>query len=308
MLRFRIPTLIAAVTLFLFSAALALAQPSPGRIVGTVRDANGAPVGGAAVTITNQETGAKQIVRSMETGAFSAADLPPGTYTVTVDPQGFLPVVQRNIRLDPGATRTLDVVLEVRVAEEVTVTAMKHEGTVHDTPFSIVAPDDEDSASEGHRELRAAGEPNGQRVRAEPGTRPEPGLDPRRLLGPDRARPAGPQGGSGNLPGRIADLLPPVHAQHRPLRHESRRGPARPAGYPLRLGFPVGDRAIHQQPARARRHPVLRRGHRIHDRRRQPGGRGQGRNQCSPSATRRPFASRRTSTTSRGTWTPCSRT
>jgi iron complex outermembrane recepter protein len=149
MLRFWIAILMAAVALFVFTAAPTSAQPSTGRIIGTVRDANGVPVAGAPITITNQETGAKKVVRSLETGAFTATDLPPGTYTVSADPQGFLPVMHRDQRVDAGGTVTVDVVLEVRVAEEVTVTAMKREGTVHDTPFSVVAPSEEELQQKG---------------------------------------------------------------------------------------------------------------------------------------------------------------
>ncbi len=148
MLRFRIAFL-TLLALFVLPAAFTLAQVTNGRISGTVRDANGVPIAGAAVTITNQETGARQIVRSLETGAFSAVDLAPGLYTVVVDPQGFLAVTRRDVRVDPGATANVEIALEVRVSEEVTVTAMKREGTVHDTPFSLVAPDDEDLHQDG---------------------------------------------------------------------------------------------------------------------------------------------------------------
>ncbi len=101
MLRFRIAILTAAVLFFVHSGT-SLAQASTGRITGTVRDANNVPVAGAPVTITNQETGATTVVRTNETGAFSAVDLAPGTYTVTADPQGFLPVVHQNQRIDAG--------------------------------------------------------------------------------------------------------------------------------------------------------------------------------------------------------------
>ena len=46
--------LLISALLILFSALPALAQSS-GRITGTVRDANGAPVGGAAVTTVVQD-------------------------------------------------------------------------------------------------------------------------------------------------------------------------------------------------------------------------------------------------------------
>ncbi len=119
------------------------AQSSPGKITGTVTDANGAPLARAAVLITNQETRATRVVRTLESGAFGAADLPPGLYTVAADVQGFLKVTHADQRLGAGATLTVDFTLEVRIAEEITVTALKREETVHNTPFSIAAPSEE---------------------------------------------------------------------------------------------------------------------------------------------------------------------
>ncbi|MFY9551332.1 MAG: TonB-dependent receptor [Thermoanaerobaculia bacterium] len=148
MLRLRIATLMAAVALFVLSAAPAPAQPSTGKIIGTVRDANGVPVPGVPITIKNQATGATRVVRSLDTGAFEA-DLPPGVYTVTANPQGFLSVTHRDQRVEAGATSTLDLTLEVRVAEEVTVTAMKREETVHNTPESIAVQTQEDLQQKG---------------------------------------------------------------------------------------------------------------------------------------------------------------
>src|SRR6478672_6928868 len=106
--------LLLSALLILFSALPALAQSS-GRITGTVRDANGAPVGGAPVTVRNQETGASQIVRSASNGAYEAANLAPGLYTVTVDVQGFRPVTLRDQRVGEGAMVSADFSLELRI-------------------------------------------------------------------------------------------------------------------------------------------------------------------------------------------------
>jgi iron complex outermembrane receptor protein len=126
-----------------------LAQPVPGKISGTLRDAQGNPVPGANITVTNQQTGATKTVRSNETGGFEAGDLAPGLYTVSADPQGFLRVTRHDLRVAEGATLNLDLALEVRIAEEVTVTAMKREDTVHNVPFSVVAPTEEDLQQKG---------------------------------------------------------------------------------------------------------------------------------------------------------------
>jgi iron complex outermembrane receptor protein len=131
------------------SATPTLAQPSAGKIAGTVGAANGAPIAGAAITITNQETGAARVVRSSATGAYEAADLPPGLYTVSADIQGFRKVIQRDRRLDAGATLTVDFGLQLRVTEDITVTAMKREDTVSNTPVSIAAPTEETLRARG---------------------------------------------------------------------------------------------------------------------------------------------------------------
>lgn len=152
----------ACASLMLLFTAPAIAQPSPGKIGGTVRDANGAPIGGAPVTITNQETGDRRVATSSTSGAYEAGDLAPGVYSVTVDVQGFRKAVQRGQRVDAGATLTVDVTLQLKVTEEVTVTAMKREQTVFDTPVSVAAPTEEDLRERGAQSIEdvAANVPN----------------------------------------------------------------------------------------------------------------------------------------------------
>ena len=143
MLQRRIPILMIWATLIALLSWPALAQTSAGKISGMVRDANGSPIAGAAVTITNQETGTARTVRTSLAGAYEAADLPPGLYTVSTDVQGFRRVIQRGRRLDAGATLSVDFVLELKVTEDVTVTAMKREETVSTAPVSVAAPTEE---------------------------------------------------------------------------------------------------------------------------------------------------------------------
>ncbi|MFN2633173.1 MAG: TonB-dependent receptor, partial [Thermoanaerobaculia bacterium] len=139
----RIAIPIVCVAFMLFLPAPSFAQSPTGRITGIVRVANGATVGGATVTITNQETGAVKVVRSGGNGAYEAADLPAGVYTVSADVQGFRRAVSKDRRLDAGAILSIDLSLEVKIAEEVTVTAMKREETILNTPVSVAAPTEE---------------------------------------------------------------------------------------------------------------------------------------------------------------------
>src|SRR6476659_6389113 len=145
--RSRTALLVGAI-LTILSALPARAQSS-GRIVGTIRNATGGTVSGAPITVTNQETGASRVVRSTTNGTYEAADLPPGMYTVATDVQGFRRVTQRDQRLAAGATMTVDFVLEIRVAEDVTVTAQKREETVHEVPFSVAATTEETMRDRG---------------------------------------------------------------------------------------------------------------------------------------------------------------
>ncbi len=127
-----------AVALLLLWAAPAWAQ-APGVLSGVVRDASGAAVPGAALTLTNQAGGAAQSATSAPDGTFSVS-LPAGTYSVTATLRGLGTQTQKNLKLDAGATLTAELTLQTQRSEEVTVTAMKREETVQNTPFSIAAP------------------------------------------------------------------------------------------------------------------------------------------------------------------------
>jgi iron complex outermembrane recepter protein len=149
MLKPRIAILMACTVLTALPATPISAQAPPGKIAGTVRVASGAPVAGAPITIMNQDTGATRVVRSSASGAYEAADLPPGLYTVSADVQGFRKVVRKDQQLVAGGTLTVDVALELKLAAEATVTAMKREDTVSSVPVSVAAPDASDIRERG---------------------------------------------------------------------------------------------------------------------------------------------------------------
>lgn len=114
------------VVLAFFSfTALAFSQETTGSIIGTVKDANGAVVSGATVTITDSEK--KVVVRTMNTndeGAFVASDLPSGLYDVAVEAANFKKHIETRVKLDVGQRRPVEVALEAgNVNEVVTVQA-----------------------------------------------------------------------------------------------------------------------------------------------------------------------------------------
>src|ERR1700704_3093524 len=78
----------------------AWAQVESGSIVGTIRDASGAAVDSAAVTVTNTATNIASRVSSNSVGEYTVTQLKPGNYTVTVEKEGFKKAVQTAFKLD----------------------------------------------------------------------------------------------------------------------------------------------------------------------------------------------------------------
>ncbi len=108
---------------FLFCASLAQAQLTRGTIAGTVSDQSGAAVPGAAITITNTDTGATRQSETGANGRYEAPNLPVGNYEVSATLPGFQTSVRTGIGLSIGRTAVVDMVLQVgEVAQTVTVT------------------------------------------------------------------------------------------------------------------------------------------------------------------------------------------
>src|SRR6185295_1729360 len=106
--------------LCLFLSAFATAQEVTGSLVGTVKDANGGAVAGATVTIT--ESDKKVVVRTVTTnddGRFATPNLTSAFYDVTIEAPNFKKHVEKRVKLDVGANRSVDVSLEAGKIEEV---------------------------------------------------------------------------------------------------------------------------------------------------------------------------------------------
>ena len=126
----------------------AFGQPAEARLSGVVRDASGAVVSNATVTVTNQATNAARTATSSADGSYSVS-VPPGTYSATATLRGLGRQSQRDLKLEAGAALTVDFALQTQLEEEVTVTALKRESTVNQTPFSLAAPTEEVLRSRG---------------------------------------------------------------------------------------------------------------------------------------------------------------
>ncbi len=82
-------------------------------IIGEVRDLSGALVTGAAVTITNGETGLKRTANTDGAGRFNFPQLKPGSYTVKVEARGFAPQQHENVPAGLGQKQTVNFTLRV---------------------------------------------------------------------------------------------------------------------------------------------------------------------------------------------------
>ena len=118
--------------LWLVLPTLLLAQSFRGSIRGKVADPNGGLVAGANITTKNVDTGLSRDAVTSPEGTFVIAELPAGTYTVTVHATGFDAVAQ-NVVVNVGLDTTADFdLLKVQQQHE-TVTVNEEAPLVEST-------------------------------------------------------------------------------------------------------------------------------------------------------------------------------
>lgn len=91
----------------------AYAQLAGANLSGIVQDASGATVPNARVSIKNNANGSVREVISNSDGLYSAPNLLPGTYDVTVTAGGFETMLEKGLKLDVGADQVLNLSLKV---------------------------------------------------------------------------------------------------------------------------------------------------------------------------------------------------
>src|SRR5580658_4084672 len=98
---------------FLLLGAIVSAQSERGSITGVVSDPAGAVVANATIQAKNAETGVVYPAATTATGNYAIAELPPGTYQVSVNVSGFKQYVRTGLTLLAGQTLRIDAALEV---------------------------------------------------------------------------------------------------------------------------------------------------------------------------------------------------
>jgi len=123
------PTMTWASIALLLLAATGMAQDYRGRIQGLVTDQSKAVVAGATVTLANVNTGVKVVRKTSDTGLYVFDLVDPGTYTVTIELQGFSRFVQENIVVQTRGDITVNAALSPG--------AVQQSITVDETPAAV---------------------------------------------------------------------------------------------------------------------------------------------------------------------------
>jgi hypothetical protein len=105
--------------------AMSLAQNTSCSLAGTVKDAAGAIIPNAKVTLTGEQNGFVRTVSTTNEGFFSFPDLTPATFTLAIEASGFKAYRETGILINADEQRSLgDLRLQVgRATESVTVAA-----------------------------------------------------------------------------------------------------------------------------------------------------------------------------------------
>jgi Carboxypeptidase regulatory-like domain/TonB dependent receptor/TonB-dependent Receptor Plug Domain len=110
------------VALVLLVVTGVVAQTFRGTVLGTVTDASGAVISGAAVKVKNVNTGQERATLTSADGSYAVSELQVGTYTVTISQSGFETSVTTNVSVDVAGERRVDISLKPgQVTEQVEV-------------------------------------------------------------------------------------------------------------------------------------------------------------------------------------------
>jgi hypothetical protein len=103
--------------LLLFPSSVLHAQYENGSLLGTIRDASGAPIPDVDVAVANTATGITDHVKTDGTGNYDVPQLRVGVYTVTATAPGFSSAVAQNITVSVGNRQRIDLGLKIGATE-----------------------------------------------------------------------------------------------------------------------------------------------------------------------------------------------
>ncbi len=109
--------------LFVVAANTALAQFDSATVLGTIRDASGAAMPGATVTLRNLDTGLSATAQTDGDGNFQFTNVKIGDYRVSAEKQGFATAVAERVNVTVNARQRVDLTMQPgAVTESVVIT------------------------------------------------------------------------------------------------------------------------------------------------------------------------------------------
>src|SRR5688572_15046253 len=117
MSKFSISKMLFGVVICLAAGATVFGQTA--QITGRVNDQSDAVIQGAKVTVTNEGNGFKRETLSNDEGYFTVPSLQPGTYRISIQKEGFKPVLQTGRVLQVNQVVRLDFSLQAGELTEV---------------------------------------------------------------------------------------------------------------------------------------------------------------------------------------------
>src|SRR6267143_1677853 len=116
-------SVIRALAICLALSAAASGQIAGGNLSGTVKDPSGGVVPNASVTVLNPATGVSRSLTTNESGFYSAPNLVPGNYQITITASGFKTLLEK-VELLVGAELLINHELNIGdVKEQVVIEA-----------------------------------------------------------------------------------------------------------------------------------------------------------------------------------------
>jgi len=102
----------------LFFSALALASSARaqvlyGSLVGNVKDASGAAIAGASVSVKQAGTGFSRDAETSDAGVFQIPAVPGGVYDITISKAGFTQFASQQVNVSPNSVSRVDATLQV---------------------------------------------------------------------------------------------------------------------------------------------------------------------------------------------------
>jgi len=125
--------ILGAFLLVILGAGIAAAQTGTSTLRGSITDAQGKPVPGATVTITNVATNASRSMKSTAEGEYVFDLLPPGDYRLEVDAKGFSKSVFDNVRALIGKQTEVNVGLTLGAVNQTVEVSISDQAALMNT-------------------------------------------------------------------------------------------------------------------------------------------------------------------------------